>query len=173
MAIRTQPAAIQADEIEIDSEAQLWDVMRAALKAKEAMPNASLLPAMLILKSNEVIAKVYQSKNEPRTLILRTCTGIRRISVNVYDQFLMLYRAAAMTMQKMEGTSVIFLGERNTKEAGQAMICAMKWTAHQFLQQPPRGANLPETQDSIAQTFRLENEKICWLSEITTALQFS
>ena len=53
------------------------------------------------------------------------------------------------------------------------MICAMKWTTRQFLQQPPRGAKLPATQDSILQPFYLENEKVCWLSEVTTALQFS
>lgn len=165
--------AIEVGEIEVDGEGRLWDVLRAASKAKEAKPSASILPAMLILRSNEVVAKVYQSKEEPRTLLVRTCTGIRRISVNVYDQFLMLYRATAMTMQKMEGTSVILLGERSAKEAGQAMIYAMKWSARQFLQPPPRGAKLPETQDSISQPFYLENERICWLSEATTALQFS
>ena len=164
--------AIEAPEIEVEGDARLWDVLRAALKAKEAKPNASILPAMLILRSNEVVARVYQSKDEPRTLLVRTCTGIRRISVNVYDQFLMLYRASAITLQKVEGTSVIFLGERSAKEAGQAMICAMKWTTRQFLQQPPKGS-LPETQDSILQPFYLNNGEICWLSEVTTALQFS
>jgi hypothetical protein len=170
---KTSGPAIEVEEIEVEEGSGLWDLMRAASKAKEAKPGASILPAMLILKSNEVVARIYQSKSEPRTLVVRTCTGIRRISVNVYDQFLMLYRATAMTMQKMEGTSVILLGERSAKDAGQAMIYAMKWTARQFLQPPPRGAKLPETQDSISQSFYLENEKICWLPEATTALQFS
>jgi hypothetical protein len=165
--------AIEVDEIEVEGDAGLWDVLRAASKAKEAKPGASILPAMLILKSNEVIAKIYQSKEEPRTLLLRTATGIRRISVNWYDSLLMLYRTSAMTLQKMEGTSVIFLAERSAKDAGQAMICAMKWTARQFLQPLPRGAKLPETHDSISQAFYLENEKVCWLSEATTALRFS
>ena len=172
MAKTTDPA-IEVEEIEVDGDGRLWDVMRAASRAKEAKPGASILPAMVILRSNEVVAKIYQSKEEPRTLLVRTCTGIRRISVNVYDQFLMLYRTTAMTMQKMEGTTVILLGERSAKEAGHAMIYAMKWTARQFLQPPPRGAKLPETQDTIAQPFCLENERVCWLSEATTALQFS
>jgi hypothetical protein len=170
---KTDAPTIHTEEIEIDGEARLWDVMRAALRAKEADPSASMLPTMVILKSNEVVAKVYQSSEEPRTLLVRTCTGIRRISVNVYDALSMLYRASAMTLQKMDGTAVIFLGERSAKDAGHAMIYAMKWTTHQFLQQPPRGAKLPTTQDSILQPFYLENEKVCWLSEVTTALQFS
>ena len=161
------------EEIELEGDARLWDVMRAALRVKEATPGVSLLPAMLILKSNEVVAQVYQSSEEPRTLLLRTCTGIRKISVNWYDALLMLYRTSAVTLQKMEGTAVIFLGERAPKDAGHAMICAMKWTARQFLQQPPRGSQLPETQDSISQPFYLENEKVCWLAEVNTALQFS
>jgi hypothetical protein len=165
--------AIHTEEIEIDGEARLWDVMRAALRAKEAEPSASMPPAMLILKSNEIVATVYQSSEEPRTLLVRTCTGIRKISVNVYYGLLMLYRTSAMTLQKMDGTAVIFLGERSAKDAGHAMICAMKWTTRQFLQQPPRGAKLPATQDTILQPFYLENEKVCWLSEVTTALQFS
>jgi len=170
---KTKAPAIHTEEIEIDGEARLWDVLRAALRAKEAEPAASMLPAMLILKSNEVVATIYQSSEEPRTLLVRTCTGIRRISVNVYDALSMLYRASALTLEKMDGTAVIFLGERSAKDAGHAMICAMKWTACQFLQQPPRGANFPATQDSISQSFYLENEKVCWLSEVNTALQFS
>ena len=170
---KTQAHAIHTEEIEIDGEARLWDVMRAALRAKEAEPAASMLPAMVILKSNEVVATVYQSSEEPRTLLVRTCTGIRRITVNVYDALSMLYRASAVTLEKMDGTAVIFLGERSAKDAGQAMICAMKWTTRQFLQQPPRGAKFPATQDTILQPFYLENEKVCWLSEVTTALQFS
>jgi hypothetical protein len=172
MAKESAPA-IEVEEIEVDGNGKLWDVMHAASKAKEAKPGASLLPAMLILRSNEVVAKIYQSKEEPHTLLVRTCTGMHRISWNLYDQLLMLYRAAAMTMQKMEGTSVILLGERSAKEAGQAMIYAMKWTARQFLQTPRGDAKLPETQDSIAQPFYLENEKVRWLSETTAALQLS
>ena len=106
---KTADPAIEVEEIEVDGDGRLWDVLRAASRIKEAKPCASILPAMLILRSNEVIAKIYQSKDEPRTLLVRTCTGMRRISVNVYDQFLMLYRTTAMTMQKMEGTSVIML----------------------------------------------------------------
>lgn len=164
--------AIQADEIELDSDPRLWDVLRAALRAKEACPTASLLPGMLILKSNEIVAKVYQSSEEPRTLLVRTAGGIRKISLNWYDALLMLYRTALLTLQKTEGTAVIFLGERAAIGAGRAMVCAMKWTARQFLEPPRRGAKFPETQDSISQAFYLDNEKLCWLSEISTALQF-
>ena len=82
---KTDAPAIHTEEIEIDGEARLWDVMRAALRAKEAEPSASMPPAMLILKSNEIVATVYESREEPRTLLVRTCTGIRKISVNVYD----------------------------------------------------------------------------------------
>jgi hypothetical protein len=169
----TKTLAIQAEDIELVGDASLWDVMRAALRAKEAQPCASLLPAMMILKSNEIVAKVYQSSEEPRTLLVRTCTGIRKIRLNWYDALLMLYRTALLTLQKMEGTTVIFLGERTEKDAGHAMVCAMKWTARQFLQPPPRGATFPETQDSISQLFYVDNEKVCWLSEVNTALQFS
>ena len=49
----------------------------------------------------------------------------------------------------------------------------MKWTARQFLQQPRRGANFPETNDSIVQPFCLENEKVRWISEVSTVPQFS
>jgi hypothetical protein len=165
--------AIHSEDIELDGDARLWDVMRAALQAKEAQPDAALLPAMLILKSNEIVAKVYQSSEEPRTLLVRTCTGIRKVSVNWYDALMVLYRTAVLTLQKTEGTAVIFLGERTPKNAGHPMICAMKWTARQFLQQPPRGSQFPETQDSISQPFYLENEKVYWLAEVNTALQFS
>jgi hypothetical protein len=164
--------AILTEDIELDGDASLWDVMRAASRAKEAHPDASLMPAMLILKSNEIVAKVYQSAENPRILLVRSCTGIRQISLNWYDALLMLYRTAAMTLQKVEGTAVIFLGERAPKEAGHAMICAMKWSARQFLQQPRRGEKFPETRDSIGQSFYLDNEKVCWLSEVNTALQF-
>jgi hypothetical protein len=50
------------------------------------------------------------------------------------------------------------------------MICAMKWTAHQFLQPLPPGAQFPETKDSISQLFYLDNETVCWLSEVTTSI---
>ncbi len=92
--------AIQAQDIELDGDTTLWEVMRAALRAKEARPNASLMPAMLILKSNEIVATVYQSSEEPRTLLVRSCTGIRKIGLNVFDALLMLYRTAAITMEK-------------------------------------------------------------------------
>jgi hypothetical protein len=53
------------------------------------------------------------------------------------------------------------------------MLYAMKWTARQFLQSPPRGAKFPETNDSISQPFYLENEKVRWLSEVNTAFLFT
>lgn len=165
--------AIEAEGIELDGNENLWDVMRAALRAKEAQPNASLLPAMHIVKFNEIIATVYQSSEEPRTLLVRSRTGIRKVSINWCDSFMMLYRTTLLTLQKMEGTTVIFLGERACGEAGRAMICAMKWTARQFSQQPPRGSTFPETRDSISQPFYLDNTKIYWLSDVATALQFS
>jgi hypothetical protein len=168
-----KPRAIQPEYLDLDGDATLWDMMGAAVRAKEAQPSASLLPAMLILKSNTIVAKVYQSSEEPRTLLVRSCTGIRKISLNWYDTLSMLYRTALFTMQKVEGTAVIFLGERAQKDAGHAVICAMKWTARQFLQRPPQGAKFPETQDAISQPFYLDNEKVCWLSEVSTALQFS
>jgi hypothetical protein len=164
---------ITIDEIELDGENSLWDVMRAALRAKETQPSASLLPGILILKSHEVAARVYQSGDESRTLLVRTEVGVHKISLNWYDVLLMLYRTSLLTLQKMEGTAVIFLGERTEKDAGHATVYAMKWTARQFLQSPPRHAKFPETNDSISQPFFLENEKIHWTSEVTTALQFS
>jgi hypothetical protein len=106
-------------------------------------------------------------------LLVSTCTGIRKISLNWYDALLMLYRTALLTLQKMDGTSVILFGERTAKEADRAMLYAMKWTARQFLQPLPRGAKFPETNDSISQPFLVENEKVCWLSEADTAFQFS
>jgi hypothetical protein len=84
----------------------------------------------------------------------------------------MLYRTSLLTLQKMEGTAVIFFGER-TEDTGHATLYAMKWTARQFLQQPLRGAKFPETNDCILQRFCLENEKVRWISEVSTALQFS
>jgi len=165
--------SIRVEDIELDGDVRLWDVMHAALAAKESQPRASLLPAVLILKSNEIVARVYQSSEEPRTLIVSTCTGIRKISLNWYDALLMLYRTAVLTLQKMDGTSVILFGERTAKEADRAMLYAMKWTARQFLQSPPRGAKFPETNDSISQPFYLENEKVRWLSEVNTAFLFT
>src|ERR1700719_4105431 len=94
---------ITIDEIELDGENSLWDVMRAALRAKEAQPSASLLPAMLILRSDGIVAKVYQSSEEPRALLVRTATGIRKISLNWYNALLMLYRTSVLTLQKVEG----------------------------------------------------------------------
>jgi hypothetical protein len=164
---------IRVEDIELDGDVRLWDVMHAALHAKESQPRASLLPAVLILKSNEIVARVYQSSEEPRMLLVSTATGIRKISLNWYDALLMLYRTAVLTLQKMEGTSVILFGERTAKEPDRAMLYAMKWTARQFLQSPPRGAKFPDTNDSISQPFFLENEKVCWLSEVNTAFQFS
>jgi len=164
---------IRVEDIELDGDVRLWDVMHAALRAKESSPGASLLPAALILKSNEIVAKVYQSAEEPRTLVVSTCTGIRKISLNWYDALLMLYRTTVLTLQKMDGTSVILFGERTAKEADRAMLYALKWTARQFLQPVPRGAMFPETNDSISQPFYLENEKVRWLSEVSTACQFT
>jgi hypothetical protein len=166
-------ANIRIEDLELEGDVRLWDVMRAALQAKDSAPRACLLPAVLILKSNEIVARVYQSSEEPRTLLVSTCTGIRKIGLNWYDALLMLYRTAVLTLQKVEGTSVILFGERTAKEADRAMLYAMKWTARQFLQPLPRGAKFPETNDSISQPFFVENEKVCWLSEANTAFQFS
>jgi hypothetical protein len=164
---------IRTEDIQLDGDVRLWDVMHAALHAKESEPFASLLPAVLILKSNEIVARVYQSSEEPRALLVSTCTGIHKITLNWYDTLLMLYRTAVLTLQKMEGTSVILFGERTAKEADGAMLYAMKWTARQFLQPPPGGARFPQTNDSISQPFYVENEKVCWLSEVNTAFQFT
>jgi hypothetical protein len=163
---------IGVSDIQLDGEITLWAVMRATLRVKEARPSASVLPTILVLKSQEIVAEVYQSCEEPRTLLVRTVAGIRKISLNWYDVLLMLYRTSLLTLQKMEGTAVIFFGER-TEDTGHATLYAMKWTARQFLQQPLRGAKFPETNDCIFQPFCLENEKVRWISEVNTALQFS
>ncbi len=163
---------ITIDEMQLDQEVTLWEVMRAALRAKEARPSASMLPTVLVLKSQEVVAEVYQSSDEPRALLVRTVGGIRKISLNWYDVLLMLYRTSVLTLEKMEGTTVIFVGERR-EEAGRSILYAMKWTARQFLQLPRRGSNFPETNDSIVQPFCLEDEKVRWSSDVSTALQFS
>jgi hypothetical protein len=163
---------IGISDIRLDGEITLWGVMRATLRMKEARPSSSVLPRILILKSQEIVAEVYQSSEEPQTLVVRTVTGIRKINLNWYDVLLMLYRTSLLTLQKVEGTGVIFFGER-TEEAGKMVVYAMKWTARQFLQQPARGAKFPKTNDCIFQPFCLENEKVHWISEENTALQFS
>jgi hypothetical protein len=167
----TSPS-IGISDIEIDGDAQLWDVMRGMLRAKEAQPGAAVLPTVVVLKSHEIVAEIYQSADEPRALIVRTVAGIRKISVNWYDGILMLYRTSLLTLQKMEGSAVVFFGER-IEETGEATLYAMKWTARQFLQQPRRGAKFPETNDSLHQIFCLENEKVRWISEISSVPQFS
>lgn len=163
---------IGLSDIDLDGQITLWDVMRAALRAKEARPSASVLPTILVLRSQEIVAKVYQSSEEPRTLVVRTVAGVHKISMNWYDMLVMLYRTSLLTLQKVEGSAVIFFGERS-EEAGHATLYAMKWTARQFLQPLPRGAKFPLTNDSIFQHFCLENEKVLWTSEENTALQFS
>jgi hypothetical protein len=168
----TNNPTIRTENLPLDGDAKLWDVMDAALRAKEAQPNAALSPAMLVLRSSEIIAMVYQSSDEPRTLLVRSCTGVRKISLGWYNALAMMYRTAVLTMQQMEGTAVIFLGERADGDAGRAVICAMKWTARQFMQQPPRGATFPQTQDCISQFFYLDDQKVRWLPEASTALQF-
>jgi hypothetical protein len=164
--------AIGIGDIDIDAGSTLWEVMHEMLRAKEARPNASVLPTVLVLKSQEVVAEIYQSADEPRALIVRTVAGFRKISLNWYDALLMLYRTSLLTLQKVEGNAVLFFGER-VENTGLATLYAMKWTARQFLQQPRRGANFPETNDSIVQPFCLENEKVRWISEVSTVPQFS
>lgn len=151
---------ITIDTIELDGNNNLWDVIRAALLAKEAKPSAPLLPGLLIFKSHEVVARVYRSGDESRTLLVRTAAGIHKIYFNWYDELLMLYRTSVITLQKMEGTAVVFLGERIEKDAGSATVYAMKWTARQFLQSPPHDATFPATNDSISQPFFLS----AWLT---------
>jgi hypothetical protein len=167
----TNPAIVVSD-IELDGEITLWDVMRATLRAKEARPGAPVLPTILVLKSHEIVAEVSPSREEPRTLLVRTVAGIHKICLNWRGMLQMLYRTSFLTMQKMEGTAVIFFGER-IDEAGHATLYAMKWTARQFLQQPPGGAKFPVTNDCIVQSFCLENDKVRWISDVNTALQFS
>lgn len=168
-----QTPAISVEDIDLAGDISLWDVMRAALRAKEARPNASLLPTILILKSHEIVARIEQSDQEARTLLVRTVAGVHKISLNWYDVLLMLYRTSLLTLQKMEGTAIILFGERTEKDQSNATVYAMKWTARQFLQPPARGAKFPQTNDSICQPFYVENEKVCWIPEVNTALQFS
>jgi hypothetical protein len=163
---------IGISEIELGGEITLWEVMRATLRAKEARPTALLLPTMLILKSQEIVAEVYQSDEEPRTLLIRTNAGIRKINLYWHDVLRTLYRTSFLTLQQMEGTAAMFFGERSEK-IGYASLCVMKWTARQFAQRPLSGAKFPETNDSICRSFCLENEKVRWISEVNTALQFS
>lgn len=165
-------ATIDFDDMEFEGEITLWDVMRGMLRAKEAKPSAAVLPTMLILNSQDIVAAIYQSNEEPRALLIRTVAGIRKISINWYDVLVMLYRTSLLTLQKAEGSAVLFFGERIEK-TGQTTLCAMKWTARQFLQAPVRGAKFPETNDSILQPFCLENEKVRWISDVSTAPQFS
>ena len=104
--------AIGIGDIDIDAGSTLWEVMHEMLRAKEARPNASVLPTVLVLKSQEVVAEIYQSADEPRALIVRTVAGFRKISLNWYDALLMLYRTSLLTLQKVEGNAVLFFGER-------------------------------------------------------------
>ena len=93
-------SAIGASDIQLDGDVTLWDVMRAALHAKEARPDSSILPTILILKAQHIVAQVYPSREEPRTLLVRTAIGIRKINLNWYDVLLMLYRTSILTLQK-------------------------------------------------------------------------
>jgi hypothetical protein len=163
---------IGVTDIELGAEITLWDVMRATLRAKEARPNASVHPAVLVLKSQEVVAEIYQSCEEPRTPLIHTVADIHKIHLNWNDVLHMLHRTSFYTLKKMKGTAVILFGER-MEDSGRATVYAMKWTARQFFQQPPRGAQFPETNDTIFQRLCLENEKVHWISEVNTALQFS
>ena len=161
-------------DINIEGASTLWDLMRAALKAKEKNPDAKLTPTILVMKSQEIVAKVCRSAEEPQVLLVHTETGVHRIGfVNRDDLIRMLYRTTAMILGKVEGSAVVLLGERADLGIGHAAVCAMKWTARQFLQPAPKGATFPVTNDSIAQPFDVENERVCWLSDVNTALQFS
>ena len=102
-------STIRASDIQLDGDVTLWDVMRATLREKETRPDSSILPTILILKSQHIVAQVNQSREEPRTLLVRTAIGIRKINLNWYDVLLMLYRTSILTLQKMEGSAVIFL----------------------------------------------------------------
>src|SRR5580658_4435765 len=102
---------IEVQDIELEAEPRLWDVMNAVLHAKEAQPGASLLPGMLIFKSGFVVAKIYQSREEPRTLRVLTSTGMRQVGINWHDTLSLLYRTTVLNLQKLEGASVIFLAE--------------------------------------------------------------
>jgi hypothetical protein len=165
--------AITIEEIEIDGEGTLWDVMNATLRAKEARPKASLMPSVVILKSHEIVARIYQCSDDSRSLLVHTRAGMHKIALNWSDALSMLYRSSLLMLQKLEGTTVILLVERTAKEAGHSTVCAMKWTARQFMQAVPRHATFPETNDSIAQPYSVEDEKIRWAPDVTTALQFT
>ena len=165
---------VKIEEINLDGASTLWDLMRAALRAKEKNPGAKLPPTVLVMKSQEIVAKLCRSDEEPQVLLVHTETGVHRIGfVNRDDLVRMLYRTAAMILKKVEGSAVVLLGERADLGIGHAAVCAMKWTARQFLQPAPKGATFPATNDSIAQPFDLENERVCWISDVNTALQFS
>ena len=162
--------AIRIEGIELG--ARLWDVEQAAIRMKESHPKVPLRPTLLILKCNEIVAEIYESREESRALVVHTRLGFRKIDLAWHDCLSMLYRTAVLMLQKTEGTTVIFFGEDTQKNEEHGMVCAMKWTARQFLQPPRPGAQFPETQDSIFQSFCLENERVRWLSEANTAQQF-
>jgi hypothetical protein len=151
---------------------RLWDVERAAIRMKEIHPKVPLRPTMLILKCDEIVAEIYESRDESRALVVHTRLGFRKIDLAWHDCLSMLYRTAVLMLQKTEGTAVIFFGEHTQISEGHGIVCAMKWTARQFLQPPPLGVQFPETQDSILQPFCIENERVRWLSEANTAQQF-
>ena len=69
------------------------------------------------------MAEVYQSSEEPQTLVVRTVTGMRKINLNWYDVLLMLYRTSLLTLQKVEGTGVIFFGERTEERRKYGSLC--------------------------------------------------
>jgi hypothetical protein len=161
------------EEINMEGANTLWDLMRAALHAKEGNPAAQLSPTVLVLKSQEIVATVSHSDAEPQVLLVHTQTGTHRIGlVNRDDLMRMLYRTASMILNKVEGSAVVLLGERADLGIGHAAVCAMKWTARQFLQPAPKGATFPATNDSIAQPFDVENERVCWISDVNTGLRF-
>lgn len=165
---------VMLEEIDREGGSTLWDLMHAALHAKEKNPARKLPPTVLVLKSNEIVARLCRSEEEPQVLLVHTEMGVHRIGfVNRDDLIRMLYRTASMLLKKFEGSAVVLLGERADLGIGHAAVCAMKWTARQFLQPVPKGATFPATNDSIAQPFDVENERVCWMPDVNTALQFS
>lgn len=165
---------VKIDQLNLEGASTLWDLMRAALSAKEKNPDARIPPTVLVMKSQEIVARLSHSDEEPQVLLVQTETGVHKVSfVKRDDVIRMLYRTASLILNKVEGSAVVLLGERADLGIGHAAVCAMKWTARQFLQPAPKGATFPATNDSIAQPFDVENEKICWISDVNTALQFS
>jgi hypothetical protein len=170
----TASSSVIADDLHLEGASSLWELMRVALRVKEENPRVRLLPTVLVLKSQAIVAKLCRSEKEPHVLLVHTGTGIRKISlVNCDDAIRMLYRTTLLMLEKVEGSAVVLLGERADLGIGHAAVCAMKWTARQFLQPAPAGATFPETNDSIAQPFDVEDEKVCWMPEVNTALQFA